>query len=27
MSLLTADLLNVNANDHKRDVEIILLKC
>jgi hypothetical protein len=27
VSLLTSDLLNANANDHKKDVEIILLKC
>ena len=27
VSLLTSDLLNVNANEHKKDVEIILLKC
>ena len=27
MTLLTADLLNISAGDHKRDVEIVLLKC
>ncbi len=27
VSLLTADLLEFSAGDHKKDVEIILLKC
>jgi len=27
VSLLAADLLNFSASDHRKDVEIILLKC